>query len=53
MKSLINDLVGLSGIGLTTAGVWLRFGIADALIYSGAVLLLGAVFTAWRARNAV
>lgn len=53
MKTLITDILGLLGIGLTTSGVWMRFGVANALMYSGALLLIGAVLTAWRKRNVV
>ncbi|MEF4513000.1 hypothetical protein U9523_23895 [Escherichia coli] len=42
MKSLIADVIGLAGFGLLTCGVYLQFGMAPALILSGALLLVGA-----------
>ncbi|WP_323472336.1 hypothetical protein [Escherichia coli] len=43
MKSLIADVIGLTGFGLLTCGVYLQFGMAPALILSGALLLVGAL----------
>ncbi|MEO5275674.1 hypothetical protein [Escherichia coli] len=45
MKSLIADVIGLAGFGLLTCGVYLQFGMAPALILSGALLLVGALAT--------
>jgi hypothetical protein len=50
MKSLIIDIIGLSGFGLLTGGVYLQFGLAPALIFSGG-LLVGALLTAKRRRR--
>ncbi|MBS6739270.1 hypothetical protein DFO55_1533 [Grimontella sp. AG753] len=46
MKSLIIDIIGLSGFGLLTGGVYLQFGLAPALMFSGGLLLVGALLTA-------
>ncbi|EFD1090609.1 hypothetical protein FER24_22170 [Escherichia coli] len=43
MKSLIADVIGLAGFGLLTCGVYLQFGMAPALMLSGALLLVGAL----------
>ncbi|UJT80196.1 hypothetical protein CFHODIGL_00003 [Edwardsiella phage EPP-1] len=48
MKSLISDVIGLVGFGLLTAGIYLRFGIALALMISGSLLLVGALAIARR-----
>jgi hypothetical protein len=46
LKSLIIDIIGLSGFGLLTGGVYLQFGLAPALMFSGGLLLTGALLTA-------
>lgn len=46
MKSMIIDIIGLSGFGLLTGGVYLQFGLAPALMFSGGLLLTGALLTA-------
>jgi hypothetical protein len=51
MKSLITDVIGLAGFGLLTSGVYLRFGLAPALMFSGG-LLLGALAMARRGKRA-
>ena len=52
MKSLIADVIGLAGYGLLTCGVYLQFGMAPALILSGALLLVGALAMARRGTRA-
>ncbi len=52
MKSLISDVIGLVGFGLLTAGVYLRFGVAPALMVSGGLLLAGALAIARRGARA-
>ncbi|NWO11742.1 hypothetical protein HLV40_15225 [Chromohalobacter salexigens] len=39
MRHYLFDILGLSGFGALTYGLYLRFGLADALIFSGALLL--------------
>lgn len=48
MKSLFADVIGLAGFGLLTSGVYLRFGLAPALMFSSGLLLLGALAMARR-----
>lgn len=43
MKSLIADVIGLAGFGLLTSGFYLQFGLAPALMFSGGLLLVGAL----------
>ena len=43
MKSLITDVIGLAGFGLLTSGVYLRFGLAPALMFAGRLMLLCAL----------
>lgn len=43
MKSLITDVIGLTGFGLLTSGVYLRFGLAPALMFSGSMMVLSAL----------
>ncbi|MEG1213604.1 hypothetical protein [Citrobacter sp. wls718] len=52
MKSLFTDLIGLAGFGLLTSGVYLSFGLAPALMFSGGLLLLGALAMARRGKRA-
>lgn len=52
MKSLITDLIGLAGFGLLTSGVFLRFGLPAALMFSGGLMLLGALAMARRGTRA-
>lgn len=51
MKSLFADVIGLAGFGLLTSGVYLRFGLAPALMFSGGLLLLGALAMAKRGKR--
>lgn len=51
MKSLFADVIGLAGFGLLTSGVYLRFGLAPALMFSGGMLLLGALAMARRGKR--
>lgn len=51
MKSLFADVIGLTGFGLLTSGVYLRFGLAPALMFSGGLLLLGALAMARRGKR--
>ena len=43
MRSYLIDTLGLAGFGAMTYGLYLRFGLADALIVSGALLMVGAL----------
>lgn len=52
MKSLITDVIGLTGYGMLTAGVYLQFGLAPALMFSGSLLLVGALAIARRGKCA-
>jgi hypothetical protein len=45
MKSLIIDIIGLS-IRAAHGRVYLQFGLAPALMFSGGLLLVGALLTA-------
>ncbi|HGP0311697.1 TPA: hypothetical protein ACLE2D_002430 [Citrobacter freundii] len=53
MKSLITDVIGLAGYGLLTAGFFLQFGLAPAMMFSGGLLLVGALAMARRGKRAV
>lgn len=46
MKSLITDVIGLTGFGSLTAGVYLQFGLSTALMLSGVLLLFFALMAA-------
>lgn len=52
MKSLITDVIGLAGYGLLTSGVYLQFGLAPALMFSGGLLLAAALVMARRGKRA-
>lgn len=52
MKSLIADVIGMAGFGLLTSGVYLQFGLAPALMFSGGLLLVGALAIARRGTRA-
>lgn len=52
MKSLIIDLIGLTGFGLMTTGIYLHYGTAIALEVSGGSLLLFALLAARSKRRA-
>lgn len=52
MKSLITDVIGLAGYGLLTAGFYLQFGLAPALMFSGGLLLVAALVMARRGKRA-
>ncbi|MDR5858207.1 hypothetical protein FZZ93_01125 [Halomonas eurihalina] len=43
MRHFLFDTLGLSGFGAMTYGLYLRFGLADALIVSGGLLLVLAL----------
>lgn len=51
MKSLFFDVLGLTGFGLLTAGFYLQFGLAPALMFSGGLLLAGALLAAARGKR--
>lgn len=51
MKSLIIDLFGLAGFGMLTGGVYLRYGQAVALMFSGGLLLTVALLAALRGKR--
>ncbi|MFT4271290.1 MAG: hypothetical protein QM578_09780 [Pantoea sp.] len=52
MKSLITDLIGLAGLGLLAAGVYLQFGLPPALMFSGGLILIGSLVAAMRGKRA-
>lgn len=43
MRQVLLDTLGLAGFGALNYGLYLRFGLADALIYGGSLLLLLAL----------
>ncbi|WP_249976085.1 hypothetical protein [Vreelandella olivaria] len=43
MRQFLLDTLGLIGFGALNYGLFLRYGLADALIYGGALLLLLAL----------
>lgn len=52
MKSIITDVIGLTGYGLLTAGFYLQFGLAPALMFAGGLLLAAALLIARRGKRA-
>lgn len=52
MKSLITDLIGLVGLGLLTAGIYLQFGLPPSLMFSGGLILSGSILAAMRGKRA-
>jgi len=52
MKTLIIDLVGLSGFGLLVAGIYQQHGAPVALMFGGSGMLLFALMAAWRGKRA-
>lgn len=51
MKSLIIDVSGLAGFGALLGGVYLKFGVAVALMAGGSGLLLWALLAARRIKS--
>lgn len=51
MKSLIIDVSGLAGFGALVGGVYLKFGVAIALMAGGSGLLLWALLAARRIKS--
>lgn len=51
MRNLILDTLGLAGYGALCYGLYLRFGLADALIYGGTLLILLALAGARAAKR--
>lgn len=51
MKSLMTDLLGLAGFGMLSGGIYLQFGLAPALMFSGALLLVTALAMAGRGKR--
>ncbi|WP_188112344.1 hypothetical protein [Salinicola aestuarinus] len=43
MRHYLFDILGLTGFGALTYGLYLRFGLADALIAGGGMLLVVAL----------
>jgi lipoprotein signal peptidase len=43
MRTILLDMLGLAGYGALCYGLFLRFGLADALISGGAMLLVLAL----------
>lgn len=52
MRNFLLDILGLLGFGLLTAGLYLRFGLADTLIIAGGMLLVMALVSARAAKRA-
>ncbi len=46
MRTYLIDFLGLTGFGAMTYGLYLRFGLADALICAGGLLLVMALAAA-------
>lgn len=46
------SVIGLTGLGVLTVGVYLQFGLARALILSGSLLLMWALLATWRCHHA-
>ncbi|EDM47764.1 hypothetical protein [Marinobacter algicola] len=51
MRNILLDILGLLGFGLLNYGLYLRFGLADALICAGGLLLVMALFAARAAKR--
>jgi len=51
MRNLFLDILGLIGFGLLNYGLYLRFGLADALISAGCLLLVMALVSARAAKR--
>ncbi|MGO2009243.1 hypothetical protein [Vreelandella alkaliphila] len=51
MRQFLLDTLGLAGFGALNYGLYLRFGLADALIYGGSLLLLLALLAARAAKR--
>ena len=51
MRQFLLDTLGLAGFGARNYGLYLRFGLADALIYGGSLLLLLALLAARAAKR--
>ncbi|MFI0472249.1 hypothetical protein ACGLWX_05935 [Halomonas sp. HMF6819] len=52
MRQLLIDTLGLAGFGALNYGLYLRFGLADALITGGALLLVLALVATRAAKRA-
>lgn len=52
MRHFLFDTLGLAGFGALTYGLYLRYGLADALIASGGLLLVLALLGARAAKRA-
>ncbi|MEC7815834.1 MAG: hypothetical protein VX939_06155 [Pseudomonadota bacterium] len=46
MRTYLIDTLGLTGFGAMTYGLYLRFGLADALIVAGGMMLVMALAAA-------
>jgi len=51
MRHYLFDILGLCGFGAMTYGLYLRFGLADALIAAGGLLLAMALAGARAAKR--
>lgn len=51
MRQFLLDTLGLAGFGALNYGLYLRYGLADALIYGGSLLLLLALLAARAAKR--
>jgi hypothetical protein len=51
MRQSLLDTLGLAGFGALNYGLYLRYGLADALIYGGSLLLLLALLAARAAKR--
>lgn len=53
MRHFLFDTLGLAGYGALTYGLYLRYGLADALIAGGSLLLVLALIGARAAKRSV
>tara|TARA_R110001583_G_scaffold18501_4_gene73564 strand:- start:10421 stop:10630 length:210 start_codon:yes stop_codon:yes gene_type:complete len=51
MRQFLLDALGLAGFGALNYGLYLRYGLADALIYGGSLLLVLALLAARAAKR--
>ena len=51
MRQFLLDTLGIAGFGALNYGLYLRFGLADAMIYGGSLLLLLALLAARAAKR--
>lgn len=51
MRTYLIDFLGLTGFGAMTYGLYLRFGLADALIVAGGLTIVTALAAARAAKR--